>query len=417
MKSNLALAFAAMLGAVAAQERTVPSVLLPNARNGGATDWRYTTDLPSLDWTRADFDDAAWSAGPGGFGTGTTQGGSPIGTNWTALDIWIRKAFTVDALDFQGVILNIQHDEDAEVFINGVEAFTSTFRDGRPAEAFLSEEAKSAIKIGSNVIAIHCRNTDGPGYIDAGLSITKTMDAMTLIEDARFNGSEWKWSDQAPGGGWNDIDFDDTAWFSGTSGFGTQELYGTYMSTGWNQYEIWIRKKFTVEKPFSDYMLSYVHDDDMEVYINGAIVFQEAGSHQDYREKVLSGAGTGVVAGVNVIAIHCVNSGGGPQFLDAGLVGLNPPTPVAIGKPSRIRLGANVRVARVLYAGRDRLVRAVGMAGREVEMYDRNGRLRASLRGDASGMLSLPAQLGFGTYIYRIKAADGNVQGLLNLLP
>lgn len=406
-----------MLGAVAAQERTVPFVILPNARHGNATDWRYTTDMPSSDWTRGDFDDGAWSAGPGGFGTGTTQGGSPIGTSWTALDIWIRKAFTVDNLDFQGILLHIQHDEDVEVYINGVEAYTRTFVDGRPSEAYLSEEAKAAVKVGSNVIAIHCRNTDGPGYVDAGLSVMRSVNATTLIEDAQFNGSEWKYMEQSPGGGWNDLGFDDAGWQSGTGGFGSQELYGTYVHTSWGQYEIWLRKTFTVEKPFQDYLLSYVHDDDMEIYVNGAIVHQESGSHQDYREKFLIGASVPVVAGENVIAIHCVNSGGGPQFIDAGLIGLNPNIPVAAGRDARIGKDRAARASRALYAGRDRAVRAAGAAGRTVELFDRRGTLKASLRADAAGTFKVPAGLPYGTYVYRTAGTGAAAQGLLNLLP
>jgi hypothetical protein len=62
----------------------------------------------------------------------------------------------------------MHHDEDAEVFINGVLAvrvrgFTTAY------EAFpLLGAAKAAIKPGKNLVAIHCHQTTGGQYIDAG---------------------------------------------------------------------------------------------------------------------------------------------------------------------------------------------------------------------------------------------------------
>jgi hypothetical protein len=103
-------------------------------------------------------------------------------------------------------------------------------------------------------------------------------------------------------------------------------------------------------------------------------------------------------------------------FIDAGLVGLNANIPVAIGRGTKGRQ-ASGRLARVLYAGRDRQVQAAGAAGNRVDVYDRNGTLRASLRADGAGRFGLPASLGHGTYVYRALSAAGDAQGLLNLLP
>jgi hypothetical protein len=63
----------------------------------------------------------------------------------------------------------MHHDEDAEVYINGVlaasaDGFTTSYE-----EFPLSEAARAALRAGTNVIAIHCRQTRGGQYIDAGI--------------------------------------------------------------------------------------------------------------------------------------------------------------------------------------------------------------------------------------------------------
>jgi hypothetical protein len=81
--------------------------------------WRYTTDKPADNWNQMDFNDSAWSVGLGGFGTKGTPG-AVIGTEWKSSEIWLRRTFELDAIPGEsGLLLNIHHDEDAEVFLNG----------------------------------------------------------------------------------------------------------------------------------------------------------------------------------------------------------------------------------------------------------------------------------------------------------
>jgi len=61
------------------------------------------------------------------------------------------------------------HDEDAEIYINGVLAATVTGYTGDYKEIPLSPAARDAIKAGQNTIAVHCHQTIGGQSIDVGI--------------------------------------------------------------------------------------------------------------------------------------------------------------------------------------------------------------------------------------------------------
>jgi hypothetical protein len=131
--------------------------------------WRYTTTEPAENWQQPDFDDSAWQSGPGGFGTEGTPG-AVVRTEWNGSDIWLRRKFPLDSLtEGAEIMLNIHHDEDADVYLNGklvrrLRGHTTSYR-----PAALTDDARQAFRTGENTIAIHCRQTRGGQYIDVGL--------------------------------------------------------------------------------------------------------------------------------------------------------------------------------------------------------------------------------------------------------
>lgn len=141
--------------------------VVPTSQAEPAT-WRYTTEKPAGDWTRPGFDDSGWKEAPAGFGNGDTKL-APKRTEWRTPDIWVRRSVTLPERKLKNPALKIFHDEDAEVFINGVPAlqvngFTTEFE-----TLEMSSEAAATLKPGANLIAIHCRQTIGGQYIDAGI--------------------------------------------------------------------------------------------------------------------------------------------------------------------------------------------------------------------------------------------------------
>lgn len=139
--------------------------------------WQYTTTQPSGDWYGTAFNDASWQSGPAGFGTEGTPG-AHIKTEWNTHDIWLRQSFDLnqDNLDLDNLVLNLHHDDKAEVYINGVLAATAEGATSGYAIISMTTAGKQALKLhGKNVMAIHCHQDGGGQYIDAGLSVlTKT---------------------------------------------------------------------------------------------------------------------------------------------------------------------------------------------------------------------------------------------------
>jgi hypothetical protein len=129
--------------------------------------WRYTLDDPGKDWYRPDFDASAWKEGKGGFGTKGTPG-AVIGTEWSTKQIWIRREFSLDRVPDR-LLLWMHHDEDADVYLNGVLALRVKGFITDYEEFSIDPKAAAALKPGKNVIAVHCKQTKGGQYIDAGL--------------------------------------------------------------------------------------------------------------------------------------------------------------------------------------------------------------------------------------------------------
>ena len=130
--------------------------------------WYYTINRPAEQWTSSDFDESSWTKGESGFGTAGTPG-AVVGTIWRTDDIWLRRQIDLTTKDYDDLEAWLHHDEDTEVYINGVLALkVGGFITGYDAFP-LTPQGKAAIKPGKNLIAVHCHQTSGGQYVDFGL--------------------------------------------------------------------------------------------------------------------------------------------------------------------------------------------------------------------------------------------------------
>lgn len=143
--------------------------------------WRYTTDVPADDnWMNEGYDDSSWKSGKAGFG-----GMSNRHTNWNTPDIWLRRTFTMTGIspeELTDLRLWMFHDEESEVYINGVLAVKIWGYNTSYQYFSILPEALAAIKLdgSENTLAIYCHQETGGQYIDAGFKIKRYIKNSSL---------------------------------------------------------------------------------------------------------------------------------------------------------------------------------------------------------------------------------------------
>lgn len=158
--------------------QAIPEVktILPLTGKNGT--WKYTFTDPADNWYAGNFNDASWQSARGAF-----TDGDNAPNQWKTHDIWTRRTFDLSTTHFDHLMLNLYHDDNVQVYINGVLAYRARGWNSAPALVEISDEAKAALKKGSNVLAIHCANTAGGAYLDAGL--TDLSNPRTKLDEAQ----------------------------------------------------------------------------------------------------------------------------------------------------------------------------------------------------------------------------------------
>lgn len=136
--------------------------------------WKYTTNHPTSNWYTTNYNDNSWTSAQGGFGTAGTPG-AIIKTEWNTSDIWMRQLFNPGVLTasmLDSLVFVLHHDEDCEIYINGILSASYTGYTSNYQLFPFSTEAKNAMLSNqTNLISIHCHQTIGGQYIDAGISL------------------------------------------------------------------------------------------------------------------------------------------------------------------------------------------------------------------------------------------------------
>ncbi len=129
---------------------------------------RYAFAAPAAGWEKAVFVAAAgWKTGPAPF---TNDGPAAPGTVWTGREVWARRTVSLAGpLPTGKLVLLLWHDDDAEVYLNGVSLGKQAGANGQYDRFDVPAAARAALRRGDNVLAMHCANPQGGAHLDAGL--------------------------------------------------------------------------------------------------------------------------------------------------------------------------------------------------------------------------------------------------------
>ena len=142
----------------------------------------------------------------------------------------------------------------------------------------------------------------------------------------------WKYqtaSSAATSTAWTKKDYKDTSWKEGLAGFGGSNPPGSVVNTAWTTSAIRIRYHLDLTGFTPEQIQALTgrihHDEDVTVYINGVVAFKETGYLTYYKNVSISQEALDALTpdDTNVIAIECINKGGG-QYIDFGLSGIRP---------------------------------------------------------------------------------------------
>jgi hypothetical protein len=147
----------------------IGDMIIPTAQKEAPV-WRYTTNKPAGEWTKPEFDASSWKEGPGSFGTEGTPG-AVVRTRWDTGDIWLRREITLPAKKYSGLHFYVDHDEDVEIYVNGILAA----REGGFTTGYVTMGirpfARAVMKPNAAItLAVHCHQTEGGQNIDVGLA-------------------------------------------------------------------------------------------------------------------------------------------------------------------------------------------------------------------------------------------------------
>ncbi|MGN6618810.1 MAG: glutaminase domain-containing protein [Ilyomonas sp.] len=140
---------------------------------------KYTETQPSEGWQNGPFNDASWKTGKAPF----SDNSSTKGTVWKTENLWVRRTFTLNDVDFNKLFLKLNHDDNIEVYLNGEEIYQHKGWVHKYNYIPL-DDVKQKLKKGKNVLAIHIENTAGGAFLDAGLVNEAVQKSDAMVTEA-----------------------------------------------------------------------------------------------------------------------------------------------------------------------------------------------------------------------------------------
>lgn len=166
----------------------------------------------------------------------------------------------------------------------------------------------------------------------ANLLNTFNNEEYDVLPTAETAPQTWKYqtsSSASSNTGWTKPGYRETGWQEGRSGFGANNPPGSRVNTSWTSFAIRMRYHLDLTGFTPEQIKALTgrihHDEDVTVYFNGVVAFQEGDYLTAYKDIAISQEALEALTpdDNNIIAIECTNRGGG-AYIDFGLKGIRP---------------------------------------------------------------------------------------------
>jgi galactose mutarotase-like enzyme len=150
-----------------------------------------------------------------------------------------------------------------------------------------------------------------------------------VVPTSESTGQRWRYTSTQPQGTWFAPDYADSSWREGLGGFGTDSTPGAVVRTVWNTPDIWLRRSLDLAVSGGQLVHPHWrihHDEDAELFVNGALVGRLPGYTAAYVMTPFDSAAVAALRpGANLLAVHVHQTSGG-QYIDVGLDEVSEPS-------------------------------------------------------------------------------------------
>ena len=164
--------------------------LLADTRTQPAV-WRHhAASDPGPQWAAPEFDDKAWPAAAGPFGSGARPPDDvKLKVKWESDHLWLRTDLSLPAGAPvpERIRLAVRTNAQVYLYVNGVQGVEARWERAGYYDYVLSPAGQAAFKPGRNVIAVRITRNHaeaGAQFFDGGLYGTRPLDAARLTSDA-----------------------------------------------------------------------------------------------------------------------------------------------------------------------------------------------------------------------------------------
>jgi eukaryotic-like serine/threonine-protein kinase len=153
--------------------------------NTASSGWRWTSISPSSNWAQPDFSDALWPSAPVVSAAAIyvpRTAKSPVNSH---TNLWLRREFELSTIPAGKLVFRVNRNQDAQVFLNGIEVVPRADWSDSEVQLPAVEAGTPTLRMGPNVLAVHCEDADAAAPIDVHICVTQdsTVGRQKLIEE------------------------------------------------------------------------------------------------------------------------------------------------------------------------------------------------------------------------------------------